>query len=96
MPLEALTFEVCPGYASRKRGNRAELEHKQPRPDKQIHVNGGNPSTKQRIYNMDQHEDTNQTENRLADVPEVEQPPVEPEPIPLGPETQAIIIQSIN
>lgn len=43
---------------------------------------------------MDQHEDTKRVAE--ADEPKVEQPLVEPEPIPLGPETQAIIIQSIN
>lgn len=45
---------------------------------------------------MDQHEDTKQEAEAEADTEKAEQPQVESEPIPLGPETQAIIIQSIN
>lgn len=46
---------------------------------------------------MEQHEDTEHTPENIEDGPlEVEAVQSEPEAIPLGPDTQAIIIQSIN
>lgn len=46
---------------------------------------------------MEQHEDTEHTRDNMEEGQlEVEAVQSEPEAIPLGPETQAIIIQSIN
>lgn len=45
---------------------------------------------------MEQHENEKQTLTREEEVTELQDPQTEPEAIPLGPDTQAIIIQSIN
>lgn len=45
---------------------------------------------------MTQHEDLNEPSEAKDETLSIKEVTVEPEAIPLGPETQAIIIQSIN